>query len=219
MKALAIAPWPRRYAFIPFAFFAFCVDSPPDLWVSVSVRSSWPPLKIYLYVAFGLALQAGVAHGRKPALRLAIIFKPAIFHRLMKALAHVVQDDPAILHRAPRQTGHYRHNDWRAGEDSRRHSPYCRNRAVRFLREWSPLCLHGRFRQIPAPRGNRAGKGQPMDILSVGKKKGQATTANPSAIHPGSKEKPEQFCTLHGELCNRLLQSHSDSPEYVRFLQ
>ncbi len=58
---------------------------------------TWPPLKINLYVAFGLALQADVAHGRKPPLRLAIVFKPAIFHRLMKTLAHVVQDDPRFF--------------------------------------------------------------------------------------------------------------------------
>jgi len=56
-----------------------------------------PPLKIYLYVAFGLALQADVAHGRKPPLRLAIVFKPAILHGLMKTLAHVVQDDPRFF--------------------------------------------------------------------------------------------------------------------------
>jgi len=41
-----------------------------------------------------------------------------------------------------------------------------------------------------------------MEILLVGKKKGQATTANPSAIYFGSKEKPEQFRTVHCELCN-----------------
>ena len=58
---------------------------------------TWPPLKINLYVAFGLALQAYVAHGRKPPLRLAVIFKPAIFHWLMETLAHVVQDDPRFF--------------------------------------------------------------------------------------------------------------------------
>lgn len=57
----------------------------------------WPPLQINLHKAFGLALQASVAHRRQPALRLAIIFKPAIFHRLMKALAYIVQDDPRFF--------------------------------------------------------------------------------------------------------------------------
>ncbi|HET9166197.1 MAG TPA: hypothetical protein VFP11_09375, partial [Candidatus Angelobacter sp.] len=54
-------------------------------------------LKINLYVAFGLALQADVTHGRKPSLRLAIVFKPPIFHRLMNALAYVVQDNPRFF--------------------------------------------------------------------------------------------------------------------------
>ena len=58
---------------------------------------TWPPLKINLYVAFGLALQANVAHGRKPPLRLAIVFKTSIFHRFMKTLAHVVQDNPRFF--------------------------------------------------------------------------------------------------------------------------
>ena len=58
---------------------------------------TWPPLKINLYVAFGLALQADVAHGRKPALRLAIVFKTSVFHWLMEAFAHVVQDDPRFF--------------------------------------------------------------------------------------------------------------------------
>lgn len=55
------------------------------------------PFKINLYVAFGLALQAGVAHGRKPPLRLAIIFEPAIFHWLMKTLAHVVEHNSGFV--------------------------------------------------------------------------------------------------------------------------
>ena len=58
---------------------------------------TWPPLKINLYIAFGLALQADVAHGRKPSLRLAIVFKTAIFHWLMEAFAHVVQYDPRFF--------------------------------------------------------------------------------------------------------------------------
>jgi len=51
-----------------------------------------PPFQIHCHVTFCLALQAGIAHGRKPPLRLAIIFKPAILHWLMEALAHVVQN-------------------------------------------------------------------------------------------------------------------------------
>jgi len=58
---------------------------------------TWPPLKINLYVAFGLALQADVTHGRKPPLRVAIVFKTSILHWLMKTLAHIVQDDPRFF--------------------------------------------------------------------------------------------------------------------------
>ena len=54
---------------------------------------AWTPLKVNCHVAFGLALQAGVTHGRRPLLRVAIVFKTSVFHGLMKALAHVVQDD------------------------------------------------------------------------------------------------------------------------------
>src|SRR5438270_1344622 len=62
----------------------------------------------------------------------------------------------------------------------------------------------------PAPKGKRAGKGHPMEIFSVGKKKGQATTANPSATQCGSKEKPALFSTLHISLCNSPRASHID---------
>ena len=58
---------------------------------------SWPSLKIYRYITFRLALQAGITHGSKPALRLAIIFKPAIFHRLVESLAHVVEHNPGFF--------------------------------------------------------------------------------------------------------------------------
>jgi hypothetical protein len=61
------------------------------------LRLSWPSLKIYRYIAFSLALQAGIAHGRRPALQLAIIFKPAIFHRLVESLAYVVENDPGLV--------------------------------------------------------------------------------------------------------------------------
>jgi len=42
-------------------------------------------------------LQAGVAHGRQPAFHSAIVFKAPVFHRFVKALAHMVQDDPRIF--------------------------------------------------------------------------------------------------------------------------
>jgi hypothetical protein len=74
------------------------LDSRPHLWGHLcQLGLTWPPLKINLYVTFGLALQAGVAHGSKPPVRLAIIFKPAIFHRLMTALAYVVEHDPGFF--------------------------------------------------------------------------------------------------------------------------
>jgi hypothetical protein len=68
------------------------------------LSGSWPPLQIHRHEAFGLALQAGIAHRRQPAFHSAIVFKPPIFHRLVKALAHIVQDDPRIFiarHRKP----------------------------------------------------------------------------------------------------------------------
>jgi hypothetical protein len=57
----------------------------------------WPPFQIYRHKALGLTLQAAVAHGRQPAFPSAIVFKSPVFHRLVKALAHVVQDDPRIF--------------------------------------------------------------------------------------------------------------------------
>ena len=125
----------------------------------------------------------------------------------------------SILHRAPRQTGHYLHNDWRAGEDSRRHNPYCRNRAVQFLKEWSPLLLHGTYRQNPRPGATEQEKASREIFFGSERRKDKPQQPNRSARCPGSKEKPEQFCTVHGKLCNLPMQSHSDSLEYVRFLQ
>lgn len=58
---------------------------------------SWPPLKINLYVALGLALKAGIAHGCQPVLGLAVIFEPAILHGFMETLAHVVEHDPGFF--------------------------------------------------------------------------------------------------------------------------
>jgi hypothetical protein len=68
-----------------------------DLELLRRLSLSRPPLKINLYVTFGLALTAGIVHWRQPALRLAVIFKPAILHRFMKALAHVVEHDPGFF--------------------------------------------------------------------------------------------------------------------------
>ncbi len=79
MKAVVIAPRRGREFAAGFAGL---------FW---QLGLTWPPFKINLYVAFGLALQAGVAHGCNPPVRLAIIFEPAIFHWLMKTLAHVVK--------------------------------------------------------------------------------------------------------------------------------
>lgn len=74
------------------------MDPRPDLWCYLRLFGlPWPPLEIYRYEAFRLALQAGIAHRRQPAFLSAIVFKTPIFHRLVRALAHIVQDDPRIL--------------------------------------------------------------------------------------------------------------------------
>lgn len=57
----------------------------------------WPLFKINRNIAFCLALQARIAHGSEPALRLAIIFEPAILNGLMEALANVMENDPGFL--------------------------------------------------------------------------------------------------------------------------
>jgi len=81
------------------------LDARPDLrGHSRLFGLPWPPLHIHRHEAFGLALQAGIAHRRQPAFHSAIVFKPPVFHRLVKALAHIVQDDPRIFiarHRKP----------------------------------------------------------------------------------------------------------------------
>jgi hypothetical protein len=56
-----------------------------------------PPLKINLYVTFGLALKARIAHWRQPVPGSAVIFKPAILHGFMETLAHVMEHDPGFL--------------------------------------------------------------------------------------------------------------------------
>jgi hypothetical protein len=38
----------------------------------------------------------------------------------------------------------------------------------------------------PEPKGRRAGKDQPREIFSIGKKKGHATTERMVALSPGS---------------------------------
>jgi hypothetical protein len=58
---------------------------------------SWPSLKVYRHITFRLALQAGIPQRRKPTLQLAIIFEPAIFHRLVEPLAHVVEHNPGFF--------------------------------------------------------------------------------------------------------------------------
>jgi len=55
------------------------------------------PLQIHLDKAIGLALEANVAQGKWPALRLAVVYDPAIFHRTMIVLAHVVQHNPGTF--------------------------------------------------------------------------------------------------------------------------
>jgi len=55
------------------------------------------PLQVHLNKAISLALEAGVAQREWPALRLAIVYDPAIFHRTVIVLAHVVQDNPGAF--------------------------------------------------------------------------------------------------------------------------
>jgi hypothetical protein len=56
-----------------------------------------PSLKINRHITFCLALQAGIAHGSKPFLRLAIIFESAILNGFMEALADVMEHDSGFL--------------------------------------------------------------------------------------------------------------------------
>jgi len=68
------------------------------------IISPWPPFQIHRHKAFRLALQAGIAHGREPILRPAIVFKPPIFLRFMTAFAHVVQNDSRFFVPSHRKT-------------------------------------------------------------------------------------------------------------------
>jgi hypothetical protein len=58
-----------------------------------------------------------------------------------------------------------------------------------------------------------------MEIFSVGKKKGQATTANPSATQCGSKEKPALFFHIAHQLVQLAARFPYRLLDYVRFLQ
>ena len=113
----------------------------------------------------------------------------------------------AILHRAPRQTGCCLHNDWRAGEGSRRHSPYCRNRAVQFLKEWSLLLLHGRFRQIRPPGATAREKASQRKFFRSGRKKDKPQQPILAPYTLGVKKNLGSFahCTVGWAvvLCNR----------------
>ncbi len=113
----------------------------------------------------------------------------------------------AILHRAPRQTGCCLHNDWRAGEGSRRHSPYCRNRAVQFLKEWSLLLLHGRFRQIRPPGATAREKASQWKFFRSGRKKDKPQQPILAPYTLGVKKNLSSFahCTVGWAvvLCNR----------------
>lgn len=116
----------------------------------------------------------------------------------------------AILHRAPRQTGRYRHNDWQASGDSPRHSPYCRNRAARFLMEWFRLHRRGRFLQIRRLMATEQEKASRWKFFRSGKKRDKPQHPNRSSRNSQSKEKPVQFCTVYPKLCtgNRMKCCH-----------
>jgi hypothetical protein len=81
-------------SFILFALFARISGL---IYAGIYSGCPWSPLQINRHVTFSLALQAAIAHGSKPAFLSAIVFKTPIFHRLVQALAHVVQDDPRIF--------------------------------------------------------------------------------------------------------------------------
>ena len=54
-------------------------------------------LQIHLNKAISLALEAGVAQREWPALRFAIVYDPAIFHRTVIVFAHVMQHNPGAF--------------------------------------------------------------------------------------------------------------------------
>jgi hypothetical protein len=60
-------------------------------------RLPWPPLKIYSDVTLGLALQTRITQRRRPSLRGAIVFKPAVLHGFVLTLAHVMQNNPGTF--------------------------------------------------------------------------------------------------------------------------
>jgi hypothetical protein len=77
-----------------------CLDVCAEITILQTLRHLGLPrtsLKIYRHITFRLALQAGIAHGSQPLLRLAIIFKPPVLYRLMKALADVMEHNPGFF--------------------------------------------------------------------------------------------------------------------------
>ena len=69
-----------------------------ELLVDSRLETRWSgfartPLQIDGHIAFGLALQAGIAQRRRPFLLGTVIFQTAILDRLMVALAYVVEYD------------------------------------------------------------------------------------------------------------------------------
>jgi len=65
---------------------------------------SGPPLQINRYVTFGLALQAGIAHGSQPLVRLTIVFQAPVLNWLMKSLTYIVEHDPGFFVACQRKT-------------------------------------------------------------------------------------------------------------------
>lgn len=65
---------------------------------------SWPPLQINRYVTFGLALQAGIAHGSQPLVCLTIVFQAPVLNWLMKSLTYIVEHDPGFFVACQRKT-------------------------------------------------------------------------------------------------------------------
>jgi len=124
----------------------------------------------------------------------------------------------AILRHALRQTGHYQHNDWQAGADTLRHSQDCRNRAVRFPREWLPLLLPGTFRQSRRPEANAQERASQWKFFRSDKKRGKPQHSNPSSSHPESKDKLQLFVELHMPVCKGPLWNMSRSAIRLRML-
>jgi hypothetical protein len=82
--------------FILLAFFAG-ISGRIDGVICGYSGLSWPLFKINVHKALRLALQAGIAHRGQPTPCPAIVFKPPVFHRLVKAFANIVQNDPRFF--------------------------------------------------------------------------------------------------------------------------